>query len=405
MRALLVTTGSRGDVQPFAALALALRRRGHDAVLAAPGRFSTLVSRHGVDFAALDEGTLALQDELAGRGTMAALTSARRVAPALRAWLDSVAGLAGTACDAVVFAPKALGAADLADRLGVPAVPLLAIPLYTPTRGFASPLLPFRPPAALNRPSWRLASAVEAPYRRMLRRWRAERLDLGPGPDLPERIAAGGAVHAWSRHLLPAPADWPPSAAPLGALHLPPERGRTLPGALARFLEEGEPPVYVGFGSTVHRDPTGLTRTVVEGVRLSGRRAVLASGWGALSPGSAPSDNVLVVDEVPHDLLLPHVAAAVHHGGAGTVAAAMRAGVPQAVRPFAGDQWFWGDRVHRIGAGPAPLTGRLTPERLAAAIDGAAACSGRARELAGAVAEEEATAADRTAERVLAAAA
>ncbi|WP_306371290.1 glycosyltransferase [Nocardiopsis sp. CC223A] len=404
MRALIVTTGSRGDVQPFTALALALRRRGHDAVLAAPGRFAPLVSRHGVDFAALDEGTLALQDELAGRGTLAALTSARRVAPALRAWLDDVAGLAGTACDVVVFAPKALGAADLADRLGVPAVPLLAIPLYTPTREFASPLLPFRPPAAANRASWRLAAAVEAPYRRMLRRWRAEKLGLGPAPALPERIASSGAVHAWSRHLLPAPADWPTAAAPLGALHLPPGQGRSLPGELVRFLRAGGPPVYVGFGSTVHGDPAGLTRTVVEGVRRSGRRAVLATGWGALSPGSAPWDDVLVVDEVPHDLLLPHVAAAVHHGGAGTVAAAMRAGVPQAVRPFVGDQWFWGDRVHRTGAGPAPLTGRLTPERLAAAIDRALACSGRAGELAGAVAQEEAAAADRVVERVLAAA-
>ncbi|CAL9369302.1 O-mycaminosyltylonolide 6-deoxyallosyltransferase [Nocardiopsis dassonvillei] len=402
MRALIVTTGSRGDVQPFVALALALARAGHGAVVAAPGRFSALAGRYGVDFVPMDDGLFDLQDELAHRGTLAALTSARRVGPAMRAWLDDVAALAQAGGDAVVHAPKALGAADLADRLGVPAVPVMAIPLYTPTSAFASPLLPFRPPGALNRASWRLASAVEAPYRGMLRRWRAEKLALGgPVPTLAERIASGGAVHAWSRHLLPAPADWPAWAAPVGSLHLPPEDGRTLPEDLARFLAEGEPPVYAGFGSMVSRDPDELTRTVVEGVRRSGHRAVLATGWGALARRADASDDVLVVDEVPHDLLLPHVAVAVHHGGAGTAAAAMRAGVPQVVRPFLGDQWFWGDRVHRAGAGPAPLRGALTAERLSDAITRAAERTGRARALAEAVREEERTAADRAVERVL----
>jgi sterol 3beta-glucosyltransferase len=404
MRALIITTGSRGDVQPFVALARALTREGHGAVVAAPRRFAPLASRHGTDFLPMDEGVLALQDDLAHRGTLAALTSARTVGPLMRAWLDDVARLSGADCDVVVHAPKALGAADLADLLGVPSIAVLTLPLYTPTAEFASPLVPVRVPRFLHRPSWRLAAAVEAPYRGLLRRWRSEKLGLhGRSASLSERIASGGALHIWSRHLVPSPADWPPDAAPSGALLLPSEDGWAPPDELARFLDAGSAPVYVGFGSMVSRDAAELTRTVVEGVRLSGHRAVLATGWGALSAAGEASDDVLVVDEAPHDRLFPHMAAVVHHGGAGTTAAALRAGVPQVVRPFVGDQWFWGDRVRRAGVGPAPLTGTLTPQRLAAAIDRAREHADRARLLAGDVREEEHTAAERAVRRVLAA--
>ncbi|MEE2045391.1 glycoside hydrolase family 15 protein, partial [Nocardiopsis tropica] len=236
MRALIVTTGSRGDVQPFVALARALTREGHGAVVAAPRRFAPLASRHGTDFLPMDEGVLALQDDLAHRGTLAALTSARAVGPLMRAWLDDVARLSDADCDVVVHAPKALGAADLADLLGVPSIAVLTLPLYTPTAEFASPLVPVLVPRFLHRPSWRLAAAVEAPYRGLLRHWRSEELGLHGRPaSLSERIAAGGALHIWSRHLVPSPADWPPDAAPSGALLLPSEDGWTPPDELARL--------------------------------------------------------------------------------------------------------------------------------------------------------------------------
>ncbi|MEE2036798.1 glycosyltransferase [Nocardiopsis sp. CT-R113] len=405
MRALIITTGSRGDVQPFVALSRALTQSGHEAVIAAPRRFGALVSRHGTEFLPMDEGVLALQDDLTHRGLLTALTSARAVAPLLRAWLDDVARLVGTECDVVVYAPKALGATDLADRIGVPSIAALTVPLYTPTGEFGTPLVPARLPAALRRPSWRLVSAVEGAHRGLVGRWRSGRLGLsGPPAKLAERIASEGALHLWSRHLLSAPADWPSGAAPLGALGLPRESGWTPPESLTRFLSEGEAPVYVGFGSTVARDPDGLTRAVVEGVRLSGRRAILASGWGALSSRPQSSKEVLVVDEVPHDHVFAHVAVAVHHGGAGTVAAALRAGVPQVVRPFVGDQWFWGQRVRAIGVGPAPLTGRLSPESVAAAITRATEHTDRAERLAELVKEEEANAPGDAVRRVLAAA-
>lgn len=393
MRVLLVTMGSRGDVEPFAALGLALARAGHEPLLAAPRRLTEDAAARGIPVAPLDDGVFSLQEEVAGKGTRASITAARSALPLLRRWLDDLATLRDSGPDIVVYAPKTLGAPHLADRLGVPSIAALPIPLFSPTARFPSPLSPVRPPRFLNRASWRLAGVIEAPYRRMVSSWRAESLGLtGPTPGLAERVAGDGVLHAWSPHLLPAPDDWPAGLAPIGFWSLPPNADWTPPEALDRFLDAGEPPVYVGFGSMVVKDPEAFTSAVLDGLHRSGRRAVLATGWGALRPSHVP-ETVHVLDQAPHSLLLPRTSVVVHHGGVGTVAAALRAGVPQVVRPFLGDQPFWARRVHEIGIAAPPLTGRITAERFAAAIDDAASRAGAARALAAQVGEEDGAAA------------
>ncbi|MEV0385434.1 glycosyltransferase [Nonomuraea sp. NPDC050643] len=389
MKPLLITVGSRGDVQPYLALARGLLAAGHQPVVAAPRRFQPLAAAHGIDYVPLNDEMLDLQDLARGRGARAAVTAARSVKPMVRRVLDDEAELAHREADVVVYHPKTLGGPYVAEKLGVPAVAGLLLPLYVPTAAFASPILPLRLPRAFNRASWRITAMIEAPYRGLIRTWRAEALGLTSGFRPVADVARRGAVlHAWSPHLLPAPADWPRSARPTGFWSMPAASGWAPPDRLARFLEEGDPPVYAGFGSAVGRDPRALTATVLEALRLAGRRAVLATGWGGLRPGTEP-DGVLVVEDVPHDWLLPRVAVAVHHGGIGTVAAALRAGVPQVVRPFIGDQPFWAGRLHRLGVAAAPLTGRLTPAGLAAALDRATGAASAARALAGRLAEED----------------
>jgi sterol 3beta-glucosyltransferase len=389
MRALLVTTGSRGDVEPFAALALGLARAGHEPLLAAPRRLTEHAAEQGVPVAPLDDGIFTLQEEVAGKGVRAAVTGARSALPLLRRWLDDVATLRDSGADVVVYAPKSLGAHHLADYLGVPSIAALPIPLFSPTARFPSPLSPIRPPRFLNRASWRLASAVEAPYRRMIRSWRSEALGLtGPTSSLTDRIARDGVLHGWSPRLLPAPDDWPAGQAPMGFWSLPPRVDWTPPEALTHFLDDGEPPVYVGFGSALAKHPDAFTGTVLDGLRRSGRRAILATGWGALRPSHVP-ESVHVLDQAPHSWLLPRTAVAVHHGGVGTVAAALRAGVPQVIRPFQGDQFFWARQASEIGIAASPLTGTFTADRFAAAIDDAASRGEEARELAAKVGEED----------------
>lgn len=388
MRPLLITVGSRGDVQPYLALALGLRAAGHRPLLAAPRRFAPLAAAHGVEFAPLNDEMLGLQDTVRGQGVRAAITAARSVKPMLRRMLDDQAALTTESADIVIYHPKSLGGPSIAEKLGVPALAGLLVPLYLPTAAFPSPILPFRVPRGLNRASWRISGAVEAPYRRTVRGWRADKLGLRGTPrPVTALVEAGDVLHAWSPHLLPAPADWPAAARPTGFWSLP-TGDWTPPERLARFLDDGDPPVYVGFGSSAGGDPGTLTATVLEAVRLTGRRAVLSTGWGALRPEGEP-DGVLVIEEAPHEWLFPRVAVAVHHGGIGTVAAALRAGVPQVVRPFLGDQPFWADRLHRLGVAPAPVTGRLTPGRLATAIEAAIPLAPAAGEPAARVTAED----------------
>lgn len=385
MRALLVTTGSRGDVEPFVALARGLADAGHTATLAAPARFAPLASTHGVEHLGLDDSLFELQDELATKGALAAVTGSAKAKPALRRFLLDVADLADVPADVVVHHPKTLAAPSLAERIGVPAVAAQLIPLFQPTSAFPAPVLSARIPRFLNRATWRLVSAIEAPWRKVLTEVHREHLGLRtPLIGLAERIARDGALNAWSPHLLPAPPEWPAHAQPLGFWRTP-AGAATPPQALVDFLGAGDPPVYVGFGSMVVRDPAALGRTVRDGLRRAGRRGVVVTGAGAIELEG--DDDVLVLEQAPHHWLLPRVTAAVHHGGVGTLAAALAAGVPQVIRPFMGDQTFWARRAAELGV--AVPVRRLTADSLGAALGTAAGLADRAADLAEALALED----------------
>jgi len=143
----------------------------------------------------------------------------------------------------------------------------------------------------------------------------------------------------------------------------------TPPNSLTAFLEAGPRPVYVGFGSMSSRRPEETTELILQALAEAKQRAVLLSGWSGLRTANLP-DTVFMLDSIPFSWLFPRVAAVIHHGGAGTTAAGLRAGVPSLVVPFFGDQFFWGRRVAALGVGPEPIPRKeLTAERLARAIE------------------------------------
>ena len=191
-------------------------------------------------------------------------------------------------------------------------------------------------------------------------------------------------LNGWSRHVLPHPPGWGAHLATTGYWFLDRTPDWRPPRGLADFLGSGPPPVSVGFGSMAGADPEGVTERVLRALRLAGKRGVLLTGWGGLSNADLP-DDLFEVGEVPHDWLFPRVAAAVHHGGAGTTAASLRAGTPTVIVPHFADQFFWGARVAGLGAGPRPAPrAKLTAERLADAIRRATGDAGmreRARSL------------------------
>lgn len=385
MKVLLVSTGSRGDVEPFAALARALKTAGHVPTLAAPARFGDMAEPDPFPFIALDDSLFDLQDKLARQGTFAAVTGAPKAKPALQRFLFDVADLATHPTDVVLYHPKTLATPLVAEKLQVPAIAVQLIPLYQPTSAFPSPLLSRRVPPWLNRASWRMVAAVEAPWRGILRQIHRDRLGLTtPYVGLAERIAHGSVLNAWSPTLLPAPPEWALATQPRGFWRLPPQPWDP-PQELLDFLDAGPAPVHVGFGSMRTRDPAALGQAVRDGLRRAGTRGLVATGAGAIELAS--SDDIFVLGQVPHHWLLPRMSATVHHGGIGTVAAALTSGTPQVIKPFLGDQPFWGRRVQALRAGT--LLGPDVAGGLADAIQHATTLSRRCHVLAEKIHQED----------------
>lgn len=383
MNVLLLTYGTRGDVQPFVALGRALAKRGHAVTLATSTRFRAFAAQHGLAFAGLSDAMLQILERAEGKAIIESTRSildslshaarhARRLGPILRDQLDD-SWRAGQQAkpDLVVFHPKGFAGPTIAEHFDCPAVLALTFPMLIPTGerphlGF--PRLPFG--AAYNRLTHHLVNLLAAlAMKRPLRRFRAthdrpqaQRYDVRHSPDgrrLPSLTAVSAAV-------VPEPGDWPTTDRMIGYWFLDDEWPPS--PELRAFVEGGPPPVYIGFGSMAGRDPERLTRVATRALEQCGARGVLATGWGGLA-AARPHGSVLTVSTAPHHWLFARSAVVVHHGGAGTTAAALRAGVPSLVVPFMGDQPFWGERIRTLGVGPEMIPQkRLTVDRLVEGI-------------------------------------
>ncbi|NIL58317.1 glycosyltransferase [Salinispora arenicola] len=386
MRVLVVTVGSRGDVQPYVALGKGLQAAGHHVTLATCARFRTVVTDQGLAYGQLSDDILQLLDSTAGRAAMEDATGvfgsiktniklARQANPINRKLLVDVWAAAQQAePDVIVYHPKALAGPHVAEKLGVPVVLALPVPVSVPTGDFPLVGLPALPLGRwYNRLTYRLAGAGYRMYDGMVNAFRRETLGLArtSGAALTTRLPDGRPIpvlHGISEHVLPRPADWPAHVHLTGYWFLDGADRWQPPPALVDFIEAGDPPVYVGFGSMAGRDPHRLTRVVGEALRLAGVRGIITTGWGGLEMVEQ-SDTNWHLTQAPHDWLFPRVSAVVHHGGAGTTAAALRAGKPSVICPFILDQFVWGRQVFALGAGSAPIPQRkLTAQRLAAAI-------------------------------------
>ncbi len=369
--------GSRGDVQPCAALAEGLAGRGYGVTLVAARRYAALAGP-GVTFAPLSVDPLAVAGSEEGQrwlasGPLGFVRGFRTVVEPLAATLVGEVDAACAGAD-LVLAP-ALGALGrhLYDRYGTP-YRLLHFQPGEPTRAFPNPLIPMTtlgPPA--NRASYALVERLGwLVLARMVNRLRSRVLGLGPlrgSPFAADRRARVPVLCGFSPLVVPRPADWPAHVHVTGYWRLPsgrsaarPEHAEDLSG-LRDFLAAGPRPVFVGFGSMVPSEPERVAAEVVAALRRARVRGVVQ---GLPVP---PDDDVRVVGEVAHDLLFAEMAAVVHHGGAGTTGTALTAGIPNVVCSYFSDQPFWGRRVAALGAGPPPLPIRaLSSDVLAARL-------------------------------------
>jgi UDP:flavonoid glycosyltransferase YjiC (YdhE family) len=389
----IMTVGSRGDVQPFIPIGRRLAER-HRVRIATHRVFRSLIEGAGLEFYPLGGDPVALMNHMVRSGGHIIPRRIDRVlvdAPRQRAGIADILASTWRACtepdpdrpgappfkaDLIIANPPSFGHIHCAEALSVPLHMIFTMP-WSPTTvyphpfaglegGQSPPIQNFLSYGAVDLVIWTgILDLVNA--------FRRDRLGLSP-----ISLAEGAGIledHAvpftylWPDALMPRPADWPPHVELANFTFYELGHGYQPPPALAEFLAAGEAPIYVGFGSVLVENPAAVGQTIFSALEKAGARGVVSEGWAHLG-GGTPPPNVFLIGDTPHDWLFPRCRAICHHGGAGTTAAGLRAGLPTVVVPSFGDQFFWGRMVADAGAGPDPIPiSRLTTAALTAAFD------------------------------------
>lgn len=414
LNVVIQVVGSRGDVQPFVALGKVLKDTyGHRVRLATHPTFQDFVTENGLEFFSIGGDPAELMAFMVKNpGLMPGFDTLRSgdvgkrrkgIAEILkgtwRSCIESGNGLGVDpvqqsveewmgiedqlpenlrrpfVADAIIANPPAFGHLHCAEKLGIPLHMMFTMP-WSPTQQFPHPLANIQASNAdatiTNYISYIMVDALTwQGLGDVINRFRKDTLRLDPistiwGPAVLARLKIPF-TYCWSPALIPKPRDWSQHISVAGFYFLNLASNYTPEPALAAFLDAGEPPVYIGFGSIVVDDPNAMTKMIFDAVKITGKRALVSKGWGGLGADEmGVPEGVFMLGNCPHDWLFQKVSAVVHHGGAGTTAAGIAAGRPTVVVPFFGDQAFWGAMVSRAGAGPDPVPYKdLTAEKLA----------------------------------------
>lgn len=352
MRAILTNFGSTGDVQPFVALAIELRRHGHQPVLALSPGFAAWAELFDLPFVPIGPDVHdALRDVIRARVEMAAFPDS---VAALRSFLAPIASIQPQLLHDLRTACRA---ADV--LIGGPTQPAARIVYELTGLPFAAVYVSH--PAAVGTPAMQQAQLS------FVNPLRAE-LGLPLLRDaLTDYTSPQLTIYAMSRQIVPLAATWPAHCHMPGYFFLDDE-GDSPDPALMEFIAAGEPPVVFTFGSVVHADAAALTDLIVAATQRMGRRAIIQHGWSGLAAGALPPQ-IYACGYVPHHKLFPHAACVVHHGSAGTTSEVFRAGVPSIFIPHNADQPLWAQAGRELGcAGRAIPYAQLTAQRLSQAL-------------------------------------
>nr|XP_016475983.1 PREDICTED: sterol 3-beta-glucosyltransferase UGT80B1-like [Nicotiana tabacum]XP_016475984.1 PREDICTED: sterol 3-beta-glucosyltransferase UGT80B1-like [Nicotiana tabacum] len=378
----VLVVGTRGDVQPFLAMAKRLQVFGHCVRLATHSNFRDFVKSAGVEFYPLGGDPRILAGYMARNKGL--IPSAPGEISVQRKQIKAIIESLLPACtepdtetgepfraQAIIANPPAYGHAHVAEALGVPLHIFFTMP-WTPTYEFPHPLA--RVPQAAG--YWLSYIVVDLliwwGIRSYINEFRKKKLNLPP-------IAYFSTYHGsishlptgyiWSPHVVPKPKDWGPLVDVVGYCFLNLGSNYQPPEEFIKWIQNGSKPVYIGFGSMPLEDSPKTTDIILEALKNTGQRGIIDRGWGDLGTFQEIPENVFLLAECPHDWLFPQCSAVVHHGGAGTTATGLRAGCPTTIVPFFGDQFFWGERIYQKGLGPAPIPiSQLSVEGLSDAI-------------------------------------
>ena len=369
MRALLTAVGTRGDVHPAIALALELRKLGHAVRLCISPNFVDWATSLGLEAVPMGvEMRMPRKSAAMPKLTPEELRRLRESMPDLITDQFETIGAAASRCDVIVGAnAHQYAAPSIAEHMGIGCVTAVYAPVSLPSPDLAPP----PPPGETIDMAGRMS--VEEQWRNAARVWNERalervnhnrgRLGMSPINDVLNYVLTDHTWLAADAALAPLPTSPGRKIFQTGAWVL--ADSTPLPADLEAFLEHGDPPIFVGFGSMPAAGDAA--HRLIAAVRAAGRRIIVSKGWAELELVDDAPD-CMAVDDVNHDLLFPRVAAVVHHGGAGTTAAAARAGVPQVITPMFGDQFYWASRIAHLGAGATIPYAKMSEEFLTDAL-------------------------------------
>lgn len=377
MKITIVAMGSRGDVEPYIALGKGLKRAGHEVYMPVSEIFKEMVLNAGLIYFPIigvdPKSFLRSKNIVEARKKKSNVGFLMEMFKKIRPLAESYYKQIWEACkgsDAIVSAFLYLFAYDSAEKLNIPCIQSVLYPLY-PTGEFPSIMIPFDTKnKRFNRFTHTLIWASLWGFaKKEINKARKELLELNPygffGPYKKLAQDKSPILLAFSPHVIPRPSDWVNKWMITGYFFNDDYEDYDPPEDLVNFINSGLKPVYIGFGSMTDNKPAKTTEMILEGLKLSGQRGIISIGWAGIGNYNLP-DSVFLVDNVPHSWLFKNVSATVIHGGAGTAAASMRAGVPTIITPFLGDQFYWGRQLHKLGVSPKPINfNKLTSERLA----------------------------------------
>lgn len=364
MRILLIGYGSRGDVQPLVVLGVGLKQAGYDVAIGAGVNFRDMVIDAGLGFEPFQTDIEALMNSEIGKAwankssgnSLAEARNTKRMADSHVNGMGEALYEMAKQYDVLVSGLMVFMVVErVAQKLGKKHITINFAP-FTPTREAHATLVPIAPRrnSFLNRWAGYMGQyfiywTTEAASNRYIKSIGGETMTFKKFLHAYNREIP--VIHAISPSVMPKPADWDDKKYVTG--YWLPDRvdGWTPAPELAQFLASGERPIYIGFGSMPNTDPQGLIDRIVEAFTKTGKRAIISSGWAGLDADSLPDNIFLLKGSIPHNWLFSQTAGVIHHGGAGTTAEGLRAGVPQAIVSHFADQPYWGDRVHDLGVG------------------------------------------------------
>ncbi|MCT9855021.1 glycosyltransferase [Priestia megaterium] len=379
----MLTTGTRGDTQPFMALGLELKKKGYRVRIAASEAYQDFIESYGFEYAMLrgDVSKIiesgAADDAINADNPLKFFSSLKN--EKMMGMMVNIQKDLHKACKgagAIVYHPGAAIGYFAAKEMDIPSILASPFPM-TPTKDYPALIFYDRPRFGkiYNKLThrifeWGFWKIVSGP----LKKYWVQQYGEGPNdfscPYPKQRTAANPTIISSSPTVFSVSKDWPEHVHSYGNWFMDSDHSYQPEEKLERFLKAGEPPVYIGFGSVGDKKNAGeTTALVIKALKLAGKRGIINTGGSGMNQTEEIAEDILFVKDIPHEWLFPKMSAVVHHGGAGTTAEGLRAGVPSIIVPYGNDQFAWGRKIHELGAGAKAIPRKeLTAEKLSAAI-------------------------------------